>query len=84
MAFDFMPADEERSERRPQGLLDLAFDPEFLRNLSATQMQYGITSTAKPPQPPGSFRPDVALNRLKHTDILPPGLLAALTRRGEV
>jgi len=84
MAYDFMPADEERTERRPKGLLDLAFDPEFLRNLSATQGQYGVAATAKPPRPPGSFRPDVALNRLRPTDILPPRLLAALTRRGEV
>ena len=83
MPLDFMPSDEERVERRPEGLLGLAFDPKFLQNLSATQMQYGVTSTAKPPMPPGSFRPDVALNKLKQTDILPPRLLAALMRRGE-
>jgi len=83
VAYDFLPSDEERVERRPQGLLDLAFDPEFLRNLSATQQQYGVVSTAKPPAPPGSFRPDVAINRLKRSSVISPKLLAALTKRGE-
>lgn len=87
--FDFTPWDEERRQRLPQGLMGLvqlgnpnAYD-EFLRSMAAGHARYGVMGEQKPPQP-DQFRPDLALNKLKKSATLSPGIVGMLTRRGEI